>query len=91
VKFDWDSKKSAQNREKHEVGFEKAKRAFYDKCRVIAPNVKHSAKEVRFFCFGMVDGMVLTARFTLRGEKIRIIGAGYWRKGRKCYEEKNKA
>lgn len=28
-------------------------------------------------------------RFTYRGETIRIIGAGYWRKGKKIYEEKN--
>jgi len=28
----------------------------------------------------------LTVRFTYRGSVIRIIGAGYWRKGRKIYE-----
>ena len=28
-------------------------------------------------------------RFTYRGETIRIIGAGYWRKGRRLYEKEN--
>lgn len=34
--------------------------------------------------------MILTVRFIYRENKIRIIGAGYWRKGKKTYEEKNK-
>jgi hypothetical protein len=28
-----------------------------------------------------------TVRFTWRGDRIRIIGAGYWRKGRQAYEQ----
>lgn len=33
--------------------------------------------------------MILTVRFIYRENNIRIIGAGYWRKGKKIYEEKN--
>ncbi|MFH1066848.1 MAG: BrnT family toxin, partial [bacterium] len=32
---------------------------------------------------------VLTVRFTWRDEILRIIGAGYWRKGKKLYEKEN--
>lgn len=32
----------------------------------------------------------MTVRFTYRGMKFRIFGAGFWRKGKKIYEEKNK-
>jgi hypothetical protein len=32
----------------------------------------------------------MTVRFTYRGNTIRIIGAGYWRKGKKIYETSNK-
>jgi hypothetical protein len=32
---------------------------------------------------------ILTVRFTYRREVIRIIGAGYWRKGREIYEREN--
>jgi hypothetical protein len=35
------------------------------------------------------DG-VLTVRFTYRGAIIRIYGAGFWRKGRKIYEDQNR-
>jgi hypothetical protein len=31
----------------------------------------------------------VTVRFTLREGVIRIYGAGYWRKGKKIYEEAN--
>ena len=45
--------------------------------------------EDRFFCFGKVKGGVMTVRFTYREGIIRIIGAGYWRKGKKIYEKEN--
>ncbi|MEI6747001.1 MAG: hypothetical protein WCL34_13640 [Methylococcaceae bacterium] len=32
---------------------------------------------------------ILTVRFTYRHNRIRIIGAGYWRKGKKIYEKEN--
>jgi uncharacterized protein len=47
----------------------------------------HSQKEPRFFCYGEVDGRILTVRFTLRNGNIRIFGAAYWRKGQKRYEQ----
>jgi uncharacterized DUF497 family protein len=31
---------------------------------------------------------IITVRFTMRNESIRIIGAGYWREGRYKYEQK---
>jgi hypothetical protein len=46
--------------------------------------------ERRYFAFGRVGGGVLTVRFTLRGERVRIIGAGYWRRGRTYYEKANR-
>ncbi len=36
----------------------------------------------------MLDGYVMTVRFTYRNELIRIIGAGYWRKGKKYMKAK---
>jgi uncharacterized protein len=53
-------------------------------------DISHSAGERRYFCFGKVDSAVLTVRFTYRHGQIRIIGAGYWRKGRKIYEQANR-
>ncbi|MEN6503509.1 MAG: BrnT family toxin [Planctomycetaceae bacterium] len=50
----------------------------------------HSAGEARYYCIGRVGPGILTVRFTYRGGTIRLIGAGYWRKGKKLYEEENK-
>ena len=55
----------------------------------MAQDMRHSDAEPRFYCFGWIDEGVLTVRFTYREGLIRIIGAGYWRKGKLIYEEKN--
>lgn len=64
-----------------------AQRAFLDLNRIIAQDLEHSGKEVRYYCFGKVDKAVMTVRFTYRNQTIRIFGAGYWRQGRKIYEK----
>ncbi len=73
----------------HGIGFESAQHAFLDPLRVIAEDLDHGGGEQRYFCFGRVDGAVLTVRFTWRNGKIRIFGAGYWRKGKAIYEKAN--
>jgi uncharacterized DUF497 family protein len=87
--FDWDPVKDRINRTKHGISFERAQHAFFDPRRVIAEDLDHSAAERRYFCFGVVDGGVMTVRFTYRGGRIRIFGAGYWRKGKRIYEQQN--
>lgn len=89
--FEWDEVKNLENLEKHGVSFYEAQHAFLDKRRVIAEDLSHSQDEKRYFCFGLNQGRtgVLTVRFTYRNNLIRIIGAGYWRKGRKIYEQAN--
>jgi len=90
AKFEWDSKKDEENQEKHGVSFARAQFAFADPHRVIAEDIQHSSDERRHYCFGWVDGGILTVRFTFRNDVIRIFGAGYWRKGRRIYERENK-
>jgi len=90
VKFEWNEPKNLENQEKHGVSFELAQYAFADPYRVIAEDIAHSQEEKRYYCFGKVGGGIITVRFTHRGNKIRIIGAGYWRKGRKIYGDENK-
>ena len=75
--------------EKHGVLFHRAQYAFADPRRVIAKDLSHSQSEDRFYCFGEVDGGILTVRFAYRASVIRIIGAGYWRKGKAIYEREN--
>ncbi|MCR4281543.1 MAG: BrnT family toxin [Bauldia sp.] len=87
--FEWDADKDRRNRAKHGIAFVDAQHAFLDPRRVIAEDLSHSEGEKRYFCFGQVGGGVMTVRFTWRGGRIRIIGAGYWRKGKTIYEQQN--
>lgn len=88
--FEWDETKDRENQEKHGVSFLKAQEALIDPHRVIAGDITHSAPENRFYCLGRAGDGIMTVRFTYRGSVIRIYGAGYWRKGKKIYEEQNK-
>ena len=85
--FEWDPAKQDVNIAKHGISFQDAQQAFLDPKRVIAVNDKHSATEARFYYIGRVNDGILTVRFTWRGGRIRIIGAAYWREGRKLYED----
>jgi uncharacterized DUF497 family protein len=87
MKFEWDEDKNLANIEKHGVSFEEAMQAFLDPMRKIRLNEKHSAAEMRYYCLGMVGGRVMTVRFIIRSGTVRIIGAGYWREGKKIYEK----
>ena len=89
ARFEWDESKNRENWLKHGVQFATAQFAFADPRRVIAEDATHSATEPRYYCFGAVGGGVITVRFTYRSGVIRIIGAGYWRKGKRIYEHEN--
>jgi len=89
--FEWDEAKNLKNEQKHGVSFYEAQFAFLDEYRVITEDLAHSQEEKRYYCFGLNQKRtgVLTVRFTYRSEHIRIFGAGYWRKGKKIYEQSN--
>ena len=86
--FEWDETKNQENIEKHNISFEAAQGAFFDKDRIILKDKKHSKNEERFFCIGNDGNGIVTVRFTMRNKNIRIFGAGYWREGRDKYEQK---
>ena len=85
--FIWDPRKEKLNLHKHRLDFITAAKAFEDPKRKIFTDSKHSVHEERYFCIGKIGNKIITVRFTYRDSKIRIIGAGYWRKGIKYYEE----
>ena len=90
MEFEWDDGKARDNTAKHGVSFELATRVFEDPNLVLAEDADHSGTERRYFVFGRVGRGVLTVRFTVRSERVRIIGAGYWRKGKAFYEKANR-
>lgn len=90
AEFEWNETKNRENQIKHGVSFETAQFAFGDPNRVISEDTEHSYAEQRYHCIGRVGYGILTVSFTYRADKIRIINAGHWRKGKKLYEERNK-
>ena len=90
ARFEWDPRKDEHNQSKHAVSFAEAQLAFLDPRRVIAEDLSHGSTEKRYYCFGLVPQGVMTVRFTYRESVIRIIGAGYWRRGKRIYERENK-
>lgn len=86
--FEWDEKKNQSNVEKHGISFEEAQFTFKDRRRLLLEDIDHSTKkEPRYFCIGKIKKGICTVRFTYRNKKIRIIGAGIWRKERSIYEK----
>ncbi len=85
--FEWDEDKDRANIAKHGVSFQEARKAFEDDNRIIVKDLAHSKFEQRYYCLGKIDKGILTVRFTYLEGRIRIIGAGFWRKGRRRYEQ----
>ena len=90
MEFEWDDSKDILNVAKHGLSFYEAQDAFFDRNRVILLDTKHSSTEKRYFCIGKTtSGGIVTVRFTIRNGRIRIIGAGYWRKGKRIYDKRD--
>ena len=87
-RFDWDPAKNTSNQRKHSVSFEEALFAFGDRNRLFLEDASHSHQEARYFCIGQIARGVVTVRFTIRNNVIRIFGAAFWRKGKKLYASK---
>jgi uncharacterized protein len=86
-KFIWNTDRESANIIKHGINFSVAAKAFMDAGRKIFIDSKHSAEEPRYFCIGKVDDKIITVRFTYRKGRIRIFGAGFWRRGKEYYEK----
>jgi uncharacterized DUF497 family protein len=88
MQFEWDPAKERINLEQHGVDFPTAQAAFSDRSAIVVYDAGHSTqRELRWQLFGRVGDRILTVRFTHRPVGIiRIIGAGFWRNGRKHYE-----
>jgi uncharacterized DUF497 family protein len=89
ARFEWDDAKDRVNQRKHGNSFSEAQYVFADPRRVIVHDLVHSSNEARLYCFGRIGKGIATVRFTWRNGVIRIIGAGYWRKGKRIYEQQN--
>ena len=89
TRFEWDPGKDFDNFARHGVSFFEAQHTFSDERCIVVEDADHSIDEQRYYCLGRVARGILTVRFTWRAEVIRIIGAGFWRKGKAIYEREN--
>ena len=85
--FEWDENKNKINIEKHAIAFETAKQDMWsDPKRTILSGYTKDGEE-RFKMVGMADGILRSAIFTIRQNKIRIISVRHARTNeRKVYE-----
>jgi uncharacterized DUF497 family protein len=88
MNFQWDAAKDDSNARKYGISFSEAQTAFLDKKPIIYHDDKHSLREERYYFVGKLESSkIATVRFSMRNGRIRIVGAGYWRKGKKQYDK----
>ncbi|MBN2578409.1 MAG: BrnT family toxin [Pirellulales bacterium] len=74
--FDWDEGNTGKNWIKHQVSPAECEELFFNEPLVVAPDVKHSQMEPRFYLLGRTDeGRRLFAVFTIRDSLVRVISA----------------
>ncbi|MGM0594937.1 MAG: BrnT family toxin [Pseudomonadota bacterium] len=89
LKFEWDPRKEASNRNKHGVSFHEAKTAFTDEFGRLIADPDHSEEEDRFILLGtsIHSRLLVVCHCVNDGETIRIISARKANKReRKTYE-----
>jgi uncharacterized DUF497 family protein len=74
--FDWDKGNVQKNWQKHKVSSRECEEVFFNEPLILFKDEKHSKKEKRFGVLGITNkNRKLTAIFTLRDNKIRVISA----------------
>ena len=88
VGFEWDELNAEKIWDKHHISPSECEEIFFNRPLVIADDVKHSDKELRFYSLGQTDmEKMLFVVFTVRQDRIRVISARKMnRKERKVYQ-----
>jgi uncharacterized DUF497 family protein len=86
--FEWDKGNLLKNWEEHGVTGSECEQIFFNNPQIVAPDLKNSGKEDRYFVLGQTDtGRLLYVVFMIRKTSVRIISArDISRKERKVYE-----
>ena len=78
LRFEWDERKNAINKVKHQIAFEEAQTVFYDEQALVIDDIEHSEDEERFIILGLsFKANLLVVCHCLRESEtvIRIISA----------------
>jgi uncharacterized DUF497 family protein len=70
--YEWDEEKSERNLEKHGLSFEDAEKVFSGPCVTFVDD-RFDYEETRLITLGTLEGRVVVAVHTPRGENTRII------------------
>lgn len=74
--FAWDAGNADKAHDRHGVSPAECEQAFLNRPVLIAGDVRHSAREVRYYAFGCTDqARHLTIVFTRRGPWLRVVSA----------------
>jgi uncharacterized protein len=74
VGFDWDEGNVEKNWDRHRVTREEAEDVFFNEPLVVRSDLRHSAKEKRYYALGKSSvGRPLFLAFTIRRKPIRVI------------------
>ncbi|MCK5491742.1 MAG: BrnT family toxin [Candidatus Omnitrophica bacterium] len=86
MNFEYNSDKSKNNKNKHDIDFEQAK-VIWNEDNIIIPAL--TTDEQRYMIIGKIKNKFYSCIFTMRGEKIRIISCRRSRpKEERMYHEK---
>lgn len=87
--FDWDAGNTHKNVLGHNVSQAEAEEIFFHVPVLLFDDSRHSGRETRLLLHGSTNaGRLLTASFTIRAKRIRIISVrDMSRKERRLYEE----
>jgi len=74
--FDWDEGNANKNWRKHRVTPSECEQVFFNQPLVVAKDLGHSKREMRFYALGQTDaGRLLFVVFTIREKLVRIVSA----------------
>jgi len=76
--FEWDDRKSAENKRKHGVSFEEAQTVFFDDRALLIADPDHSEHEERFVLLGLSSALrtlVVCHCYRRQGDVVRLISA----------------
>lgn len=87
--FDWDEYNTGKNVLSHNVSQAEAEEIFFHTPLLVFDDLKHSVSERRLLLYGSTTvGRQLTAAFTIRGKRIRVISVrDMSRTERRVYEK----
>jgi len=74
-RFEWDDDTARANLVKHKVAFSDASRIFDSHGYFEEPDLTEDYGEERFRAVGLVNGIMFTIFYTIRGRRTRIISA----------------